>query len=56
MSASSKPEPGWSRRSTRSSPDQLSKLAALLQQDLITRAEFENLKAKLIAKARPQDG
>jgi hypothetical protein len=30
-------------------PDQLSKLASLLQQDLITRDEFEHLKAKLIA-------
>jgi hypothetical protein len=29
--------------------DQLSKLAALLQQDLITRDEFEHLKAKVIA-------
>ena len=31
--------------------DQLSKLASLLQQDLITRDEFEHLKAKLIAKS-----
>ncbi len=30
-------------------PDQLSKLASLLQQDLITRDEFEHLKAKLLA-------
>jgi hypothetical protein len=30
-------------------PDQLTKLAALLQQDLITRAEFERLKADVIA-------
>jgi Short C-terminal domain len=30
--------------------DQLSKLASLLQQDLITRDEFEQLKARLIAK------
>jgi hypothetical protein len=33
-----------------SAADQLSKLASLLQQDLITRAEFENLKARVIAK------
>jgi hypothetical protein len=32
-------------------PDQLSKLASLLQQDLITRDEFDHLKAKLIAKS-----
>jgi hypothetical protein len=32
-------------------PDQLSKLASLLQQDLITRDEFEHLKAKLIARS-----
>jgi hypothetical protein len=32
-------------------PDQLNKLASLLQQDLITRDEFEYLKAKLIAKS-----
>ena len=32
-------------------PDQLSKLASLLQQDLITRGEFEHLKAKLIAES-----
>ena len=32
-------------------PDQLSKLAALLQQGLITREEFESLKAGLISKA-----
>jgi hypothetical protein len=31
--------------------DQLSKLASLLQQGLITRDEFEHLKAKLIAKS-----
>ncbi len=31
-------------------PDELSKLASLLRQDLITRAEFEYLKAKLIAR------
>jgi hypothetical protein len=31
--------------------DQLGKLASLLQQDLITRDEFEQLKAKLIAKS-----
>src|SRR5262245_34741460 len=31
--------------------DQLSKLASLLQQDLITRDEFEHLKASLIAKS-----
>lgn len=30
-------------------PDQLSKLASLLQQELITREEFEQLKARLIA-------
>jgi hypothetical protein len=32
-------------------PDQLSKLASLLQQDVITREEFEHLKAKLIAQS-----
>lgn len=32
-------------------PDQLSKLASLLQQDLISRDEFEHLKAKLIASS-----
>ena len=31
-------------------PDQLGKLASLLQQGLITRDEFEHLKAKLIAQ------
>jgi hypothetical protein len=31
--------------------DQLSKLASLLQQDLITRDEFEHLKAKLISES-----
>jgi hypothetical protein len=31
--------------------DELSKLASLLQQDLITRDEFEHLKAKLIAES-----
>jgi hypothetical protein len=31
-------------------PDQLAKLAALLQQGLLTRDEFEHLKAKLIAQ------
>jgi hypothetical protein len=31
--------------------DQLSKLASLLQQDLITRDEFEHLKAKVIAES-----
>lgn len=36
---------------TRSVPDQLSKLASLLQQGLITRDEFEHLKAKLIARS-----
>ncbi len=30
-------------------PDQLSKLASLLRQGLITREEFEQLKARLIA-------
>lgn len=34
-----------------STSDQLSKLASLLQQDLITRDEFEHLKAKLIAQS-----
>jgi len=37
--------------SSESISDQLSKLASLLQQDLITRDEFEHLKAKLIAKS-----
>ena len=32
-------------------PDQLTKLASLLQQSLITRDEFEHLKAKLIAES-----
>ena len=32
-------------------PDQLSKLASLLQRGLMTRDEFEHLKAKLIAKS-----
>lgn len=32
-------------------PDQLVKLASLLQQDLITRDEFEHLKAKVIAQS-----
>jgi hypothetical protein len=32
-------------------PDQLAKLASLLQQDLITRDEFEHLKAKVIAQS-----
>jgi hypothetical protein len=32
-------------------PDQLSKLASLLQQDLITRQEFDHLKANLMAAA-----
>jgi hypothetical protein len=32
-------------------PDQLSKLASLLQQEMITRDEFEHLKAKLIAES-----
>jgi hypothetical protein len=31
--------------------DQLGKLASLLQQDLITRDEFEHLKAKVIAQS-----
>jgi hypothetical protein len=35
----------------RSIPDQLSKLASLLQQGLISRDEFEQLKAKLIASS-----
>jgi hypothetical protein len=37
--------------SSESISDQLSKLASLLQQDLITRDEFDQLKAKLIAKS-----
>ena len=32
-------------------PDQLAKLAGLLQQELITRDEFEHLKAKLLAES-----
>jgi len=36
---------------SRSISDQLSQLASLLQQGLITRDEFEHLKAKLIAKS-----
>ena len=39
------------RTSHRPIPDQLSKLASLLQQGMITRDEFEHLKAKLIAKS-----
>ena len=31
-------------------PDQVSRLASLLQQGLITREEFEHLKARLIAQ------
>lgn len=37
--------------SSESISDQLSKLASLLHQDLITRDEFDQLKAKLIAKS-----
>jgi Short C-terminal domain len=37
--------------SSGSIPDQLSKLASLLQQGLITRDEFEHLKSKLIAES-----
>jgi hypothetical protein len=41
--------PDPARASPGSVPDQLTKLASLLQQDLITRAEFEQLKADVIA-------
>jgi hypothetical protein len=41
-------EPGLAPESV---PDQLGKLAALLQQDLITRAEFDHLKAQLLAQS-----
>jgi hypothetical protein len=41
------PEPA--EVTSESVPDQLTKLASLLQQDLITRAEFEQLKADVIA-------
>jgi hypothetical protein len=42
---------GAEHQATESVPDRLTQLASLLQQGLITRQEFEHLKAKLIAES-----
>jgi hypothetical protein len=44
-----KPDAPDASAASESVPDQLSKLASLLQQGLITREEFDQLKARLIA-------